>query len=207
MTDEAFDELLEANHENAFRLAEINNLELVFDVWQALDNSLEQGVDFRDFKKSFGETLKAAWTGSSKQKATRLETVFRNATQQSYNHGRWAQLEEPELKRLRPYRLFDAVRDKRTSKICRDAHGTLLPADHPFWDTRVPPCHHRCRSTIRSLRARDAARRGVTQDPTETASADGFGSKPRRQVEPIDVDLSKYPPELRQAFEAKQASV
>ena len=206
MTDEDFQELLDQNHEVAFKIADINSLELVFDVWQALDRSLENGTDFRTFKKEFGARLKEQWSGTSKQKATRLATVFRNQTQQSYNHGRYLQMEEPELKRLRPYRLFDAVRDKRTSKICKDCNGTLLPADDPWWDSHVPPLHHACRSTVRSLRARDAARRGVTQSPTETASAEGFGSKPQRQVTPIEVDLSKYPPELRAAFERKQAA-
>lgn len=218
ISDEDFEALLDANHQNAFKVAHAQSLQLVFDVWQALDKAVEggagtweEGYTFEDFKKDVGEKLRKAWVPlklSEAQEAHRVATVFRNGVQSSFSHGRWVQMESPKLKSLRPYRLFDAIRDGRTTKVCRKAHKTLLPADHPWWNNHVPQLHHACRSTVRSIRAAVARRRGITVDPTDEAPQEGFGARPNVASpvpEPPPVDLTKYPPELRRIYEAKLA--
>src|SRR5690606_11875891 len=142
------------------------------------------------------------------QEARRVARIFRTNIQKSYNHGRWQQLEEPELKRLRPYRLFDAIGDSRTTPICRECDGTLLPADHPFWDSHCPPLHHQCRSTVRSLRASAARRKGITTDPPRAQSQQGFGARPQPlpSLDDVEPDLAEYPQTLARLYEQKQNS-
>lgn len=50
-----------------------------------------------------------------------------------------------------PLMQFDAVQDNRTSHLCRDLDGIILPIDHWFWKEYYPPNHWNCRSTVRSL--------------------------------------------------------
>lgn len=109
------------------------------------------------------------------------ETVFRNAAQRAYSAGRWRQMTDPEVAKWRPYLMYDAVLDSRTTDICRPLDATVLPIDHPFWQTHVPPLHHRCRSGLRSLRKADAERRGITNVPPLQDAQDGFGLAPGAQ--------------------------
>jgi SPP1 gp7 family putative phage head morphogenesis protein len=147
-------------------------------VFNEIQKSIDAGEPFEDFQKRVKDKL------GNKAHA---ETVFRNATQRSYNAGRWAQMRDPDVLAARPYFMFDAILDSSTTPTCRDANGTVLPAEHPWWERNVPPRHHRCRSGIRSLRARDAERRGISTDgPTE--ATDGFGAAPS------EADIGKLQP-------------
>lgn len=106
------------------------------------------------------------------------ETVFRNAVQRSYSAGRYAQMREPSVAKFRPYVMFDAVLDSRTTTICKTCHGTILPLEHEFWATHTPPLHHRCRAGTRSLRREQAEKRGITNVPPALDPPDGFGLAP-----------------------------
>ena len=120
------------------------------------------------------------------------ETVFRNAAQRSLNAGRYRQMQD--AAKWRPYWMYDAVRDTRTTEICRRLDETVRPADDPYWNTRIPPLHHRCRAGIRSLRKSEGERR-VTNVPPPEQPQDGFGLAP--DADPVwKPDPSKYDPEL-----------
>lgn len=107
------------------------------------------------------------------------ETVFRNATQRAYNAGRWEQMNDPDVAQFRPYLMFDAVLDDATTTICEACNGTTLHRDDPWWETHVPPLHHRCRSSLRSLRESEAQRQGVTGEPTEQEPDGDWGAPPK----------------------------
>ena len=204
MTDEAFAAQLEASHEAAFMMSHVSQLEVVAMTWQSLDRAIEQGIPFADWKKDVGPMLRSAWGAKVKQPGFRLETIYRNAMQRSYSHGRWEQMDHPEIRELRPYRMFHAVRDTRTSKICKECSGTVLPADDPWWDSHVPPLHHRCRSHARSLRASQAKRRGITEQPPQDAAQHGFGERPKPKQSGLPPpNLAEVPEQLREIYRRK----
>jgi SPP1 gp7 family putative phage head morphogenesis protein len=136
----------------------------------------------------------------------RLETIVRTNEQLAYNAGRYAQLSDPDLMAVRPYRQFDGIGDFRQSDICRARDGVTLPADHPWWSTNLPPLHHRCRSTWRALAAWEAERvpeaKRVVPDDLDEASP-GFGLTPDLDVA-WRPDVSDSPQALAEAFETKQ---
>jgi SPP1 gp7 family putative phage head morphogenesis protein len=41
-----------------------------------------------------------------------------------------------------------SIIDSRTTDICLDRHGLVLPADHPYWRHNLAPLHPRCRSCV-----------------------------------------------------------
>lgn len=190
--------------ERAWWVAGVGQLDVLLDVFQGLERAIANGQTLDDWKKEFGPKLARAW---GRENPFRVETIYRTNVHKAYNAGRWRQLQSPALKRSRPYRFFDAILDGRTSDICNARDGTLLPADDPFWLQNVPPLHHRCRSTIRALTEREAQRKGGAKPPDpEGPPPDGtFGAPPEVDV-PWRPDLTKYPPELREAFLAKVAA-
>lgn len=160
----------------AFWIAGAAQLDVVQTVRDALTKAIADGGTVEDFRAKVRTLLMSQWGGDNPR---RIDLIFRNATQQAYNAGRYAQMEDPTVKRFRPYRMFDAILDGRTSDICTECNGTILPADDPWWDTHSPQLHHACRSSIRALRRAEAERRGITQSPTAVAADTGFGVSPR----------------------------
>jgi SPP1 gp7 family putative phage head morphogenesis protein len=181
---------------NAFWVGGGLHLTQVQRVFDKIKNAVERGDSLDDFKKNVLTELR---------NPAHVETVFRNATQRSYNAGRWAQMREPSVAKFRPYWLFDALLDPRTTEICEICGGTLLPHDHPWWKTHVPPLHHRCRSCIRNLRRSEAEKRGITQklpgkdgDPRR-----GWGQEPSA-ADPWKPDPAKHDAQLLLDFGAKE---
>lgn len=108
---------------------------------------------------------------------------------------------DPDVVAARPFWLYDALIDTRTSRLCASLHGTLLPAEHGFWRTHYPPNHFNCRSGVRTLTPTEAERLGgVTPDVPELTPDKGFDTVPS----PGDwrPDLSKYPGEVAFAYQS-----
>lgn len=136
-------------------------------VFNEINQAIESGEPFEEWRKRVRSEL---------TNDAHAETVFRNAVQRAYNAGRWRQMRESE--RWRPFGLVDAVLDLATTDYCKTVDGTLLPLDHPWWRTHYFPAHHRCRTSVRSLRRKEAERRGITEDPPELDPQPGFGVLP-----------------------------
>ena len=105
---------------------------------------------------------------------------------------------------LRPYYMYDALLDSRTSDVCNELNGTVLPIEDPFWSSHLPPVHHRCRSSLRNLTEKQAKRRGISEARPEVDVPEGFGEAPEIETD-FQPDLEKYPPALREQFERKRS--
>jgi SPP1 gp7 family putative phage head morphogenesis protein len=199
VTPEEFRSLTETARRRAFTVSGVNQLDLINEVVAALDQAVEKGIDFAEFRELIGEKLEAAWGDDVLNPAWRLENIYRTNVQSAYSAGRYKQQTDPDVLRARPFWLYDAVLDSNTSAICRGLNGTLLPADHPRWSEIYPPNHFGgCRSAVRSLTAAAAERRGgATGEPTQKPDA-AFAHAPA--LDDYEPDLAKYPEELRQAY-------
>lgn len=165
-------------------------------VFDKMAVAIEKGETFADWRaKVRGELRNDA----------HAETVFRNATQRAYNAGRWYQMLEPDVVRFRPYWMFDAILDGRTTLICQVCGDTILPADNPWWATHVPPLHHKCRSSIRNLRKAEAERRGISPNAPHTADIRAPGAWGEPPTKPgWKPDLKKVDPALAKEVKRKE---
>ena len=95
----------------------------------------------------------------------RLRTIFDTNLRTSYAAGRWERIQR--AKEDLPYLRYVATLDNRTRPDHREWHGTVLPVDHPFWQTHYPPNGWRCRCTVIQLSARQLRSRGyeVSEGP------------------------------------------
>jgi len=156
----------------AFTMAGIAELDRLAWLHQTLLDALEEGQTLDAWRKRVVERVKAAHP-------VHLETVFRTNVQSAYSAGRWVQLNHPAVKKARPYWMYDAILDARTTPICRERDGTVLPADHPWWQNNTPPLHFNCRSGIRALTEAEARARGIAEVPPEgEPPQEGFGLPP-----------------------------
>jgi SPP1 gp7 family putative phage head morphogenesis protein len=185
----------------AWTIAGVAQLDIVTEVFESLQRAIVNGTPLGEWKRDIRARIGERW---GKQTSSRLETIFRTNVQTAYNRGRWVQMKDPAVVRLRPYWMFDALLDTRTTPICKERNGTVLKQEDTWWQSNVPPLHHRCRSSIRSLTPEAAKRRGGNGQPPKADPPDaGFGEEP--SAEEWKPDPAKYPPELFSAFQRKQA--
>lgn len=175
LTRDEADSINNRAREDAFWVTGTNSLGVIAHLQQTLATAIENGEPFEAWQARARDALPDVAQAHA-------ETVYRNATQRSYNRGRREQLRNPTVARARPYWQYIAITDGRTTSLCRELHGTILAADDPRWDDILPPNHHNCRSTIRALRPSEAeARGGVTPLPDVEFPA-GWGPQPEGEA-------------------------
>lgn len=202
ITEELADELGDYAGPRAWTVAGVAQLDIVMQVHASILRALSRGTPFDEWKREISATLTAAWGAKN---AHRIETIFRNATSQALSAGRWRQITDPDVMTLRPYGLFDAVLDARTSDICEEWDGTILPLDEFAQRGAVPQLHHRCRSQIRSITQREAFRRGVTDRLPDATAQTGFGKAPTEAD--WSPDSRDYSASLFAEYERKRAEL
>lgn len=202
MSDAEFDQLLETERELAFKVSGIAQADLVQEVHDSVERAISDGTTLEDFKAEVGAKLEEAWGGEDPM---RLETTFRTNVMGAYNAGRHAVFSSPAVRRARPYLRFDAVEDSRTSTICEELDGKILPADDPFWNRHTPPLHFNCRSILVALSEDEVDDEGGTDDtPDPEGEVDeGFGREPSARGRDWEPDTSGYAPGIRDELESK----
>jgi SPP1 gp7 family putative phage head morphogenesis protein len=175
VSSEVFKSLNEKARRRAFSIAGVMQADLLGEVFTSLEQALQKGTPYEEWAAQIGPKLQQAWGGP---RGFRTELVFRQNVLSSYAAGRFAQASDPEVLRARPYWMFDAVLDSNTTVICRSLNGVVLRHDHPFWRKNYPPRHFGCRSGVRSLTAREAVIRGITEPAPIAESPTGFGGLP-----------------------------
>lgn len=198
VTDGDFARMTGNAHERAFMVTGAAHLDLVTDVWEALDDALARGDSLRDFEEAVSEKLAAAWGGDQ---PWRVETIWRTNLQLAYSRGRYDQQSAPVVRELRPFLEYSAILDTRTTPHCRDWDGKVLRADDPAWANHTPPCHFNCRSTTITLTDEQARERGIAPVPPSTPASDGFGQAPGPKV--WKPDLKKKPAALAEVAKQK----
>lgn len=198
LTDDEWDDLEDEERERAFKVANVAQADLVQEVFDALDDAIENGSTLADFQADVGAQLAEAWGGED---APRLETLFRTNVLGAYNQGRYEIFSTPEAKEARPYWRFDAIEDDRTDDECIEADKTVLPADDPWWQVHIPPLHFNCRCTYVALSEDEAREEGVTDEPPKAEADDGFGGAPA--TDDWDADTSRFDDDLAAVLDRK----
>lgn len=185
--------------QRAVRVASIAHRGMLNDVWQALEKSVADGTDFRQFKAEIAATLRKKY-GADSGVPAHLDTIYRNEVQRSFTHGRVVAALDPDVRRARPFWQFRAIEDNRITPVCKECNGTIAEAAGEWWRSHLPPLHHRCRSSFVPLTVTEAGRRGgVTGTPPAASGTSGFGRMPEPgDAEQLEAAKSaKLPRELQ----------
>ena len=215
MTAAEFYALADDMRARAFTVARVSSMDVIMDIYGAVEAAIETGETLADFKGRLSEIMASrGWEGLAPWHA---ETVFRNNIQTAYSVGRWNRMKDMAD---RFYGEYDAVNDSRTRPAHAELDEKIFPLDHPFWDTWWPPNGHRCRCGVNPVHKYVAEEQGLkveTRDFTNMLIEHMdpvTGQKlPARPLVPDpgwdhhpgktgwEPDLDKYPEELRTQFE------
>ena len=177
--------------DRAKQAAELAKLRIVQELLAEVERGKKGKLSVQQIQTSIALKLKQLTTA----KDSYVELVVRNNVQLAYNSAKVAEFMRPEVKAKRPFWVFWAQLDSRTSRICRQLHRTVRPAGDAWFMRRTPPLHHACRSTIRALTPAQSENwyGGVTTPAPRAVPAEGWGRPMKKSWVPnlsgIDADL------------------
>lgn len=166
-----WDDIWQAAHDRAFVVAGATKADLLDDLAQAVDKAISTGTTLETFRQNFRKIVAdhgwQGWTGEGTPGgfAWRTKVIYETNLRTSYAAGREAQLADPGLQKLMPYRRYvhnDSVLNPRPQHLAWN--GLTLPHDHPFWKTHSPPNGWGCRCRVV---AAIAPRKGDRTEPPE----------------------------------------
>lgn len=223
---ERWDDIWQAQHDRAFVVAGAMKADLLDDLRQAVDKAISEGTTLETFRKDFRSIVEKngwhGWTGEGSEAGFnwRTKVIYETNLRSSYAAGRWAQLDDPGLKKLMPFKRYvhnDSVLNPRP--LHKAWHGLTLPADHPFWNTHFAPNGWGCRCRIV---AAVAPRKGDATEPPagwDVPGIDGTlpgidkgwgyapGASARRDLaDVVKGKVAKLPPKLGKALADDVAS-
>lgn len=150
-------------HANAlsFTVAKATRLDVLSDIYNALDEDLKNGGTFPAFLDKLQPLLMAkGWWGKRQQtnKLTgeirtvtygtpwRLETIYETNLQTAYMAGRYKGMMA--ATQSAPWWEYAATMDNRTRPTHAALNGMVFRYDDPFWQTWYPPNGFRCRCRV-----------------------------------------------------------
>lgn len=161
----------------AFVVAGATKADLLADLRGAVDNAISNGQSLGEFRSQFNEIVaKRGWTGwtgedSKAGRAWRTRLIYKTNLDTSYAAGRWAQMTDPDVVRLRPYWRYVHNTIENPRQQHQRWNNLVLRHDHPWWQTHYAPNGFGCNCGVETLNERGLRRLG--KDGPDTAPNDG----------------------------------
>ena len=203
-------EVLGKQHDRAFVVAQMVQLDLLEDVRKSLVGALEKGWTLEQWQAQIMPTMQAkGWWGKQIRvdaagnarevqlgSPTRLRTIYDTNIANAYERGRNPPPTDDELAR-RPYVMYSAILDSKTRPHHEALHGHVFRRDDPMWSAVAPKNGYRCRCNAINLSARQAGEYAITDDLAPYTSTElvevGQRSGQTRLVERTVVQLPNEP--------------
>jgi len=167
---ERWDALWREQHARGFMIAGAMKAELLADFRAAVERAIKDGIPLREFRKDFDTIVKKHGWSYKGGRNWRSEVIYTTNVRQSYNAGRWKQLTDPDLLKIYPYLEYRHGDSLRPRPHHLAWHGTVLPADDPWWQTHYPQNGWGCRCKVLSAGPRDLKRMGKSGPDTAPPS-------------------------------------
>lgn len=168
----AWQDVWQDNHASMFTVAKSAGFDVLGDIYAGVTDALAKGKTFRDFAAELTPLLQAkGWWGqqpafdpvsgeehwSQLGSIRRLQTIFDVNMRVSYAAGHWASFERN--KALRPFLRYVHLENQENPRLLHHLwHNTVLPVDHPWWNTHACPNGWNCHCTLQALSQRDIDR-------------------------------------------------
>jgi len=155
-------DLLGDVHNQAFTTAGSAGEAFLMDMATAVDDIMQHGGTWNNFQRAFDDIVEKYGWSYHGSRGWRSKLIARQNIRNAYQAGRWQQMTDPEVLKLRPYLIYRHGH----SVIPRKKHlawdGLVLKATDPFWKTHYPPNGFNCSCSAYSLSERDVKNRGYT---------------------------------------------
>lgn len=165
-----WDDLWKEQHARGFMIAGAYKADLLTDFRHAVDKALTRGTTLEEFRRDFDAIVARHGWSYKGGRNWRTEVIYSTNLRQSYNAGRWEQLQEPSVMEAYPYLEYRHGDSKKPRPQHLAWHGLVLHRDDPFWDMHMPQNGWGCRCSVLAATKRDwqkAGSQGKTSAPPE----------------------------------------
>jgi hypothetical protein len=151
-------------HQNAFMVAKVMELDVLRDIRDEIQKSLESGETFEQFQANLEPKLfDKGWLGMKEvidpktgeraivqlDRPTRLRLIYNTNLRSSHVEGQWARIQEN--KRTFPYLAYDANNSQQPRIEHSEWDNLALQVDDPFWQNHYPPKGFNCKCRVYSM--------------------------------------------------------
>lgn len=169
-------EMMHEQHAVAFTVAKIAKLDLLRQIQTSLDTVIREGGTFEGWKANILPNLQSAgWWGTVANKdltgtdqpitvnERRLRTIYDTNVRMSLASGHWTRIQAQ--KDVFPYLRYLPSTSEHKRPLHMAWYGTLLPVDHPWWQTHFPPNGWFCKCHFEQVSERKMAKKGWSITP------------------------------------------
>lgn len=142
-TQQEWRQLLGVAQQQAFTAAGVENKAALEALRNLVSDALDQGWSGQQFESAAQDLLAKFQT-----EAGSLRTLWNTVTANAMAKGREEMLDDPEVKKIVSWRLYDAILDFHTRPNHRKLDGGIAPADWEGWAIYAPPNGFNCRCTL-----------------------------------------------------------
>lgn len=157
---EKWTDLWEGMHARAFVVAGAMKGELLSDLRTAIDKAIAEGTTINDFRKAFDEAVKKHGWSYKGSRGWRTGVIFNTNLRVAYSAGHYKQMTDPDVLKARPYWRYIGGLSEHPRPLHQSWSGTVLPADHPWWNTHFVPNGWGCKCKIVSHSKEELNRNG-----------------------------------------------
>ena len=202
-----WDDVASAYQSVAFTVASVTKASILKDIQELIALQLEKGVSPEKFREDFQSLMtRRGWNPNFSP--YRVNLILSQNVRNSYQYGRWQQMEDPDLKRRRPYRQWVHGDSPIPRPHHIQQHLKCFPADADIWKA-IHPSPFGCRCKAFALSDRDLEREGLSlstpprlQDIAEKGFSSGFPKNLEDQRTQLLEDAkNRLPPNLARLVE------
>ncbi len=161
-------EVWKEEHQLAFTVAKVMELQILAAVKTSLASAIEHGVTYQDWSKDIRPVLeKSGWYAHAQGNIPRrLTTIYDTNMRTARAAGQWERIER--TKKTRPYLMYALGPSEKHRRLHLQWSGLILAADDPWWNKHYPPCGWGCKCHVIQLSRAQAEKYGgpVTAPPT-----------------------------------------
>jgi len=154
-------DIWEGMHARAFVIAGATKDNVLLDMRKAVDKAIADGSTLEEFRKDFDAIVKEKGWAYNGGRNWRTWTIYETNMRQSYNTGRELQMRDPELRKRRPYGLYQLGPSQEHRKEHEAWDGLVLPLDDPWWQTHTPQNGWGCKCRKLMVSDADVERMGL----------------------------------------------
>jgi uncharacterized protein with gpF-like domain len=216
---ETWDAIWKDAHDTGFVVAGAMTADLLTDLRAAVDKALTEGTTLAEFRKDFDQVIERTGWEYNGGRNWRTRLIYETNLRTAYAAGRYDQMQDPDVKRLRPYKIYKHGDSIVPRPEHLKWHNLVLPADDPFWQTHFAPNGWGCKCNVFTLSERDLAKMGRS-GPDTAPKIETYEWTNPRTGETIDVpegidpgwdyapgakkwapDMGRYPEPIRNDLE------
>jgi len=205
----------QAQHQAAFTVAKVMQLDLLQDIRAEVDRALVEGTTLRDFQQRLTPTLQAkGWWGRQPLRdpltgetpevqlgsPRRLKTIYDTNLRTAHSEGQWQRIQDS--KQAFPYLEYDGNNSSQPRHTHSAWDGLTLPVDDPFWQAHFPVKEYGCKCRAIPRTARQVERSGKPVGPAPEVPKLPYVNARTGEVQQIPAGVHPsfhYPPGGRRA--------